>query len=284
MPARILFLTGKGGTGKSTIARALAAEAVAQGRPALVISMPPSSDPRRHARVAASHRPAWEEKTLDEKSDLEAFLNRVLGFRFLARRLQSSGTFAAVAAAAPGLRDLVALAAVAHEARRRRGLVIVDAPSSGHSAPMLEAPRRVLDLAPFGPAAGEARRALALLVDPRSFVALLIATPEELAITEVLALRDDVAVAGVAASNVIVNGCWPAYVNDTEAARLLAETGSSDVALHWQRHVRQRELVALLEETVGPCVRLPFVFDPGHRQLPREAAAALLASLDRAAA
>ena len=287
MSARILFVTGKGGTGKTSIATALAREALRRGRPALLMQMPSSTHAAatsgsRYDRSAAERGP--EEKILDERRDLEGFLTRVLGLHFLARRLQDSSTFSAVAAAAPGLRDLVALTSITTEARRRRGMVIVDAPASGHSVPMLTAPSRVKELAPFGPVAREAGAAFAALADPRRFAAVLVTTPEELAVTEIRALHEQVADAGVAACRVIVNGFWPGYVSKTDGEKIRRSRVSPDAVMHWARHCRQLEIIEELEKTVGLCPRIGYSFRKQGAEAPEQDIAAVLDRLDEDAA
>lgn len=264
--ARILFVTGKGGTGKSDVAAALARECEGRGVRALLVHMKAPGDPGGSGEPRRSPSPLAEQKILDERRDLGDFLTRVLGLAFVARRLQDSRTFSAVAAAAPGLRDLVALTAIVSEARRRRGLVIVDAPATGHSTPMLTAAARVLDLAPFGPVAREARRALDVLRDRRAFAAVLVTTPEELAITEVLGLREQVLAAGVARSEVVINGLWPMVVTEVDGERIAASSASPDAAMHWRRARRQLALVTELEARIGPCARIAYRFTDGAQR------------------
>ena len=260
MAARIVFLTGKGGTGKSSVARALAHAARQRRIRTLLVRMPDARNAAADhaARLRPLTRSRSGERVLDERADLGEFLTRVLGLAFVARRLQDSSTFSAVAAAAPGLRDLVALTAITSEARWRRGLVIVDAPSTGHAVPMLTAPSRVLELIGFGPVANEAERARDVVRDARAFRVLLLATPEELAITEVVALRDELIANALPAPRVVVNALWPAYVRPEDGERVVA--ASPDAALHWRRHCRQTALVTALEAEVGPCPRIGFSF------------------------
>lgn len=279
MGARILFVTGKGGTGKSSVAGALAAEAAARGHSALLMRMPASGGEAPRPAPRASAGPGVVTKTLDDTRDLEDFLTRVTGLGLVARRLLDSRTFSAVAAAAPGLRDLVALTAITTEAARRRGLVVVDAPASGHSVPLLTAPARVQELAPVGPVAREARRACAVLADPRAFTAVVVATPEELAVTEALQLRADILEAGVARVRVVANGLWPAHVGDEDGERIAASGASADAAAHWRRHRRQDSLVRELEAQIGGCSRIAFAFGARERSLPEGDVAALYAQL-----
>ncbi|HUR28983.1 MAG TPA: ArsA-related P-loop ATPase [Planctomycetota bacterium] len=282
MAARVLFVTGKGGTGKSSVAAALAREASARGTRVLLVRMPAGDDGESERLPPSRSRlfPAaslLREKTLDDRHDLEAFLTRVLGLGFVAKRLGESRTFSAVAAAAPGLRDLVSLSAIASEATRRVGLVIVDAPATGHSVPLLTAPARVLELAPIGPVAREVARARELVRSAEAFTALLVTTPEELAIAEVIELRDAVLGAGVASLRTVVNGVWPAYATDDEGDLIESSAPSPDAVVHWRRHRRHEDLVRVLEARVGECSRIGFAF--ASEDLPPADVAKLLASI-----
>jgi anion-transporting ArsA/GET3 family ATPase len=270
--ARIVFVTGKGGSGKTTLARALAAEAGRRRVAVLRVRFPASAEDD----VAVDP----DEQVLDGHRDLEAFLTRLLGFGFLARRLQSSATFSAVAAAAPGLRDLVALTTVAALAKRRRGLVLVDAPSSGHSAPLVESPARVLEMASVGPIAKEAAHARQMLANPRAFSALVVATPEELSVTEAARLRSDLVAAGVASCRIVLNGCWPDEAAAEDAGRIAA--ASPDAALYLRRRARQVALEEALLAEAGPCPRVRFAF--GSQTPPADDVAALFDLLEESAA
>jgi len=277
-------VTGKGGTGKSTVAAALARAAARRGRHVLLVRMPVAageSSDEPHRGPSAPRRfpdaPLLRERNLDDRADLEEFLTRVLGLGMVARRLGESRTFSAVAAAAPGLRDLVALCAITSEASQQRGLVVVDAPASGHSVPMLTAPARVLERAPLGPVAREAARTHAILADARAFAAVLVTTPEELAITEVLALREQVAAAGVATVRVVINAVWPAYTSLADGDRIAASGKSTDAQIHWRRYRRQAALLEELE--LGMSETFPRIGFAFGNELAEADVAALLATL-----
>lgn len=277
--ARILFVSGKGGTGKSFVAEALARAAASRGlEVALVRVRGQAADAdgvagrathgdAAGARLGGTAASRLEEVVFDERLTLEKFLVRVLRLGFVARRLLDSRTFSAVAAATPGLRDLVTLTAItalASPSRRPRlDLIVVDAPATGHSVPLLTAPTRVLDIAPLGPVAREARAARRLVADHTRFLPLIVTTPEELAVTEALTLYDDLLRAGVPAPRIAVNGLWPEHLEPRFADWLTASAASSDALLHWKRRRRQLDLIAMLEGRVGPCAALPFSFQEG---------------------
>jgi anion-transporting ArsA/GET3 family ATPase len=98
--AHILFVTGKGGTGKSSVATSLARLAASRGRAVVLLRMraaadgSPSAVPADDATAvdqaghpATGRLPRLREVSLDDQRDLEQFLLRVLPLGFLARRL-----------------------------------------------------------------------------------------------------------------------------------------------------------------------------------------------------
>ncbi len=293
-PARILFVSGKGGTGKSFVAEALARSAVSHGLDVALLRVRAAAGADEHGSQAAepattgsgsSHRrgraapsATFKETVLDERATLEKFLTRVLRLGFVARRLLDSRTFSAIAAATPGLRDLVTLSAItalaSHGRRRGFDLIVVDAPASGHTIPLLTAPALVLDIAPLGPVAQEARAARALIANESRFLPLIVTTPEELAVTEALSLYDDLLGAGIPAPRIVVNGLWPGHLRPEHVEWLLTTGASIDALLYEKRRRRQLELVAVLEHRVGRCPTLPFTFR--EDEVPEAAIAALL--------
>jgi len=274
-PARILFVTGKGGTGKSFLSRALARAAALRGMATALVHTRPETASPAGAVPSAGNAPAgngsaravpYQEVELDEREALETFLVRILRLGFVARRLLDSRTFSAVAAAAPGVSDLVRLLGITALSRTEKGLelVVVDAPATGHSLPLLTSPWRILELTPLGPVAREARMAQAILDNPGRFVPVILTTPEELAVTETLSLVEQLRRAGIAPARVVVNGLWPVHLQARDADWLLASNASTDALLHWKRARRQGELVDILEARVGPCPGLPFAFTEGE--------------------
>src|SRR5690242_20992485 len=111
---RLIFVTGKGGTGKSTIAAALAL-ALARHRPASLADLDrrlsaarllgTSLDGASTARVNET----LEVFALTPRAELEAFIGRIVPIRAVARRMLKGRTFGFVTAAVPGLEALLML-------------------------------------------------------------------------------------------------------------------------------------------------------------------------------
>ena len=109
MPAQLFFVSGKGGTGKTTIAAALAIEAAKRGNRVLIVE--PAGDRRLAALFGKRHLGAeptplarnLQAVRAEPRELLEAYFTRLLRLPFLSRPLFASQAFNAVTAAAPGV-------------------------------------------------------------------------------------------------------------------------------------------------------------------------------------
>ncbi|MGB6554098.1 MAG: ArsA-related P-loop ATPase [Candidatus Binataceae bacterium] len=210
--ARLLFVTGKGGTGKSTVAAALA-HALSLKRPTILADL----DPRRTAATMLLGAPmrdsaqvrvgsTLEVVALTAHAELEAFMRRIVPVAAISRRMLKSRTFGYVTAALPGLEAflmLERLRIMAGDAALEDRYVVVDAPASGSALELLAVARGVKGIAPVGSLNRIAHSVESFLVDRERFGVVMTVTPEELAIREALelsaALREHLGIATVAA-------------------------------------------------------------------------------------
>jgi anion-transporting ArsA/GET3 family ATPase len=205
---RLVFLLGKGGAGRSTVAAAIGVLAARQGRRAMVVEVSGRGDVPRLLGVSAP--PLGTELELaqglwtldvDPRAALEEYLRDQLPLRLLADAIGSSATFGYVAAATPGLRELLTIGKVWELAQPQRrtqaaqgyDIVIVDAPATGHGLALLQAPRAFADAASIGPIARQGRRIAATLGDRTQTALAAVATPESAAVEELLGLRSALA-------------------------------------------------------------------------------------------
>jgi anion-transporting ArsA/GET3 family ATPase len=294
--SRLLVVTGKGGTGKTTVAAGLAVAAAGRGRRVLVAEVEGRQGlAGLFGRDALDHREARvaggvNALAIDPDESLREYLARY-GFAPLARLLTWAHLNRFITAAAPGLGDVLLVGKVWEAATRTApggsgayDLVVLDAPPTGRVVPFLRAPETVAELARVGPIRNQADRVRALLDDPGQTAVVLTCLPEELPVTETLegvaALREaGLPVAGVVANQVTGDrlggraGRLTALAKDPAplaAAATAAGAKLDDTALATligeardrQRQVtRERRLLKELRDGLDglPVVELPFL-------------------------
>ena len=261
--ARVLYVTGKGGVGKSFVAAELAHAAASRGLETALVDV--AGQAFAVAEPSGDAGPRVDRITLDPRTALRHLLTRLLRFGFLSNRLMDSRTFSAVAAAAPGLRDLVYLSYVRDLADGRIGhrfdLVVVNGVASGHTIAMLEAPARVAELVAMGPAASIARATRELVADARRFRVAVVTLPEELCVTETGELHAALARLAVAITPTVINGVYPRRAAEGQARWLEENRVSQDAALYLARRRRQLAFVEHVASPGGKPVIFPYRFD-----------------------
>jgi anion-transporting ArsA/GET3 family ATPase len=191
---RLIFVTGKGGTGKSTIAAALAL-ALSRRRPTTLADLDRrlsaaaalGAIPKGEAPVAVSE--TLEVVALSPRAELETFIRRIVPVAAISRRMLRSTTFAYVTAALPGLEAflmLERLRIMAGDAALFDRQVVIDAPASGTALELLAVAGGIGKLAPGGTLNRLARGVESFLRDPHLFGVMLTVTPEELALREAI--------------------------------------------------------------------------------------------------
>jgi anion-transporting ArsA/GET3 family ATPase len=225
---RLLFVTGKGGVGKSTVAAALGMIAARRGRRTIVAELARRDDVSRALRgerVGATFEEVELTHNLfsisiDPELAMEEYLIDQLPSRTLAERLSASRFFSYLAAATPGLRELLAMGKVWELAQPRRrtpdtqpyDLVVVDAPATGHGVAFLSAPRTFAAAAQVGPIARQARTIHGMLTDSERCGVVAVTAPTQASVAETLelidALREEI---GIELDRVVVNGLNPRH-------------------------------------------------------------------------
>lgn len=293
----LLYVTGKGGVGKTTVAAALGLAAARQGRRTIVCEV---AEQDRVSRAFAREGVRREQEielaehlwaiSIDPTAALQEWLGRQLGGPAL-RLLSGSAAFQHFVAAAPGAKELITVAKVWELAQLERwdahnrtyDLVVVDAPASGHGLAMLTAPRTFGEIARVGPIRRQAFRVHDMLADPRRTGYVAVALPEEMPVNETLELDGRLRAAiGLGLDTIIVNGVYPDRFSSADVATLRAGGDVPAVRAALTEHGRARSqrshLRRLRREATAPVRTLPFLFD-GHVGL--DAYAVLAAKLGR---
>ena len=131
--------------------------------------------------------------SLSASTELEAFIERIVPIKAVARRMLQSRTFGYVSAALPGLEAflmLERLRIVAGRAALEDRYVVVDAPATGSAMELLSVPGALKQLAPLGTLNRLAANVESFLADATRFAVMLTLTPQELALREALEASD----------------------------------------------------------------------------------------------
>lgn len=232
---RLLFVTGKGGVGKTTVSAALARCAVAGGRRVLLCqadgagSLAAAFDVPPAGFDPVEIEPGLHLMAMDTEASLREYLKLHLRLPLGGRLGPLATVFDFVAGAAPGVKEILSVGKIAYEVRERHyDLVVVDAPASGHVISQLAAPQGIRELVAVGLIRNETEWMGDLLADPEVTAAVLVATPEEMPVTETLELLGRIrSETEVSVAAIVVNRVLPELFNRREAALFdrLAEPG-----------------------------------------------------------
>jgi anion-transporting ArsA/GET3 family ATPase len=272
----LVVVTGKGGVGKSTVAAALGLAAARRGHRTIIAEVARRDDVSRVLGGTGVHEdelaPGLHHISIDPEDALDEYLADQLPSRALADVLLSSKGFGYLAAATPGLRELLTVGKVwelAQEDRRTPGarpydLVILDAPATGHGVAILAAPRTFADAALMGRIARQGRTIDAMLSDPAQTGVVAVARAEEMPVNETLALQDALpATVGLEIDLVVANGLLPDRFSAAEVRTLEAAAPSPPVRAALVAHARARaqraQLARLRRAARAPVLTLPFV-------------------------
>jgi hypothetical protein len=277
-----VFVTGKGGVGKTTVSAALGLAGAAGGRRTVVCEV---GDQRRLPALFGVPPGATGEEvrldgdlwtvSIDPNSALREWLGRQLGSRALVQALTRSNLFQYFVAAAPGARELVTATKLWELGQARRwdrraqpfDLVVADLPASGHGIGLLRAARTFADIARVGPIASQAGRVASAIEDPLRTALVAVSLAGELPVTETLELEARATAdlrRGLDA--IVANALLPRRWSAQDLARLEAVDGA--VALPARRaarseagraRVQRSQLRRLRRHARAGVVTLPFV-------------------------
>ena len=131
--------------------------------------------------------------SLSAGTELEAFIERIVPIKAIARRMLQSRTFGYVSAALPGLEAflmLERLRIIAGRAALEDRFAVVDAPATGSAIELLSVPGALKQIAPLGTLNRLAANVESFLADASRFAVMLTLTPQELALREALEASD----------------------------------------------------------------------------------------------
>jgi anion-transporting ArsA/GET3 family ATPase len=214
---KLVFVTGKGGVGKTTVAAALALLAAERGKRTLVCEFDAKGNLSDFFETGPTR---FEEReilprlfamSMDTEASLKQYLALQLHLPLVARVGPLARMFDFVATAAPGLKEIVTVGKRVWEARERHyDFIVADASASGHIVGQLSAPQAINELVQVGLVREQTGWLLDILGDARQTGLVIVATPEEMPVNETIELAGRVeAETNVDLAGIVVNRVLP---------------------------------------------------------------------------
>jgi len=219
-----VFVTGKGGVGKTTTAAALASVAARRGQRVLVCEMDAKGALATAFEVSelvfepTEVAPGLHAMSMSTEESLREYLRLFVRIPLIGRLGLLASTFDFVADAAPGVKEILAVGKLCWEVKERNyDLVVVDAEASGHVVSQIGAPRVIADLVQVGLVRDQTQWMLDILEDPTRTGVVVVTTPEEMPVTESIELLERLRTeTGSHPAAVIANRVLPAMFDRTE--------------------------------------------------------------------
>jgi anion-transporting ArsA/GET3 family ATPase len=233
--ARLHVVSGKGGTGKTTAAAALALALATGGRRTLLIEVEGRQGiaqvfdtaplPYEERRIAVA--PGGGEVralAVDPEAALLEYLEMFYRLGVAGRTLRRMGAIEFATTLAPGLRDVLLTGKVKECVTRKErdgrpvyDAVVLDAPPTGRIVNFLDVTKAMRDLARGGPIHSQSQGVVALLHSPLTAVHL-VTLLEDLPVTETLETVAELQAADLRPGAVIVNRVRPQWLPDRSVA------------------------------------------------------------------
>ncbi len=293
---RLLLVTGKGGTGKTSVTAALALLAAQHGTKVLACEVDAKgnlADFYETSRLDFHPREVQRKlfaMSMSTEESLQEYLRLQLHLPAIARIGPLARAFDFVATAAPGVREILTVGKLAYEARERHyGLVVADASASGHVIGQLVAPRAIDELVRVGPIHDQTGWMLDVLGDPAVTGLVIVTTPEEMPVNETIELVHRVrSETDVDLAAIVVNRVLPELfsrvdeevferLREPEMASAVARAGGGDDAATAAVFEAARLAVTLRRTRAGhldrlreavpsevPMLFVPYLFTRGH--------------------
>jgi anion-transporting ArsA/GET3 family ATPase len=290
---RILFVSGKGGVGKSLVAAGLAKELAALGKRVLLAEIGETSYYRDFWRLPQTigHAPV---KHPTENFDLalwsgETSLREYVLFYLKMERLYhlffENKVMRALVNVAPGLSEIAILGKITSGIRKvgppmNYDVIVVDSYATGHALALFEAPKGMMEAIKFGPMGHHSREMDQVIKNEALTGYVVVSLLEELPVTESIEFRDklksELGVTPMFVANKVMRA--PLTKENLQEVASGSNAGLAEFAKHLQAvNERQDKYETLLRRAGGRTVEVPLIFSADPKVLVEKVGEALRA-------
>lgn len=243
--ARLHYVSGKGGTGKSTASAALALALASGGRRVLLVEVEsrqsiaqlfdrPPLPPTETKIATADGGGEVVALSLDIEHAFLEYLDMFYNLGIAGRAMRRMGAIEFVTTIAPGLRDVILTGKIKEcvsrtdkAGKRVYDEVVVDAPPTGRIAGFLDVTKAMAEVAKGGPVADQAEGVSALLHSDQTMIHL-VTLLEALPVQETTDAIDELTAADMRIGTVIVNRASQSPLSTELRKRVTAEVFEAD--------------------------------------------------------
>lgn len=199
----LIFVTGKGGTGKTTATAALGLWAARQNKKVLLIELDVRSLIGQVFGRPLGYEPTVVAPNIDAcyiefVDSLTGYLHETIGFERIVKTVLKNRIVRMFLTSTPGAREMMALHRIQQldrlqeNGKRKYDLIIVDLPASGHAVSFLETPNVGAQMFASGPLRKLSDTSRAFLAQPGAGL-VFVTIPEEMSVRETIETYQHVA-------------------------------------------------------------------------------------------
>lgn len=286
---KLIFVMGKGGTGKSTMSVALSFAVAKMGKKALITEIGENDSigsifdiPSISDRPRKLNDMLWAAR-INPRRALEDYISHHIGFSFLTGAITGATLFDHFFQATPGLKEIMTLGQVwrwTKEKDQNNGdrfdTIVVDSPATGHGLSLLRQPKALMDMLRVGPIAEEVHNVRQLMEDRKKTGIVLVTLPEELSVNETLECIESVHQdLNMEIDGLVINMTYEDLFTENERRDIVRvyETIDMDdidrpekrifdvaVAQMKMREHQRAHIQKLYDSYQGPIIEVPFYF------------------------